>query len=253
MKKYILLIIMLCSGLSLFGQTRVHVYLHNGTQYRNVYLQEHETDYIILNLSAPDEEEVLVRINIENVRSIRYLKSGKKSAAPKIDPATQGFEKGMYYAIEMGGIVGKSHPNDDNNTSLLLKGIVGYTPVNYFGAGLGVGLDSYDDFSMMPIFVDIRGNIIEANAMPFYFVQTGYSAGWLSDNGDQPWVEEDINAQWMFTSGLGVRFDLGKSDIILSMGYKYQKAKITQEFEWEETVVEKRDINRITFGFGIIF
>lgn len=244
---------MLCSGISLFGQTRVHVYMNTGQQYRNVYLQAHEQEYIIINLNRPeDEEETLVKINVQNIRSIRYL-SPSKTAKSKVDMETYGFEKGYYFVVEMGGIVGKTNSEESNTTTLMLKGVAGYTPVNYFGAGIGLGLDSYDDFTMLPIFLEIRGNFNESKVMAYYFLQTGYSASWLNDGMGQSFVEEDIDSGWMINPGVGLRIDLGKSDIIFSMGYKHQKTTLTSEFEWGETSIEKRDINRMTFGFGLIF
>lgn len=253
MKKYLLLLLVLCLGTSLLGQTRVNVYMKTGQQYKNVYLHEHEEEYVIINLNRPEEEEeTLVKLFLRNIRSIRYL-TDSKTAKPKVEVETFGFERGAYFAVEMGGITGKTNPGESNSTTLMLKGVAGYTPINAFGIGLGVGLDSYDDFTMLPVFLDIRGNFNEAKVMAYYYVQTGFSASWLNNSIDRDFVDEDLDSGWMISPGVGLRIDLGKSDVIVSMGYKHQKTKLTSDFEWGEQTIQERGINRMTFGFGLIF
>ena len=256
MKKYLFfgLILLLSQFIMAQSSTRVHVFLDDGQFYRNVYLHTMEKEYIIINLNGPQEEEVLVRLSTSKIRNIRYLSISKvKPAEVSMEKESEGFVPGLYFMLEMGGLVGKSNSDDDNSTNLGIKGLIGYTPVSYFGAGLGLGLDNYDDFAALPVFLDVRGNLFEATVSPYYFFQVGYASAWFTDEENLTFVENDIEADWSFHPGFGFRFELGKADLLVSMGYKQQNVKITQEFEWGETLIERREMKRMTFGLGLIF
>lgn len=171
-----------------------------------------------------------------------------------MQPAREPFKPDFYYGMQVGAIVGKTNSNDDNMTTVMLKGMVGYEWKYYFGAGMGLGIDNYGDFTVMPVFAEVRGSLMDAAVTPFYYIQAGYSAAWMNESNINNFnVEEDIDARFMFNPGMGIRINMRKTDLVVSVGYKRQNAEITRVFEWGERTVEQRELNRITFGFGLIF
>lgn len=80
---------------------------------------------------------------------------------------------------------------------------------SYFSFGLGVGIRTYPQYavSMVPVFVDLKVNMIYPRTVtPFLYLKGGYS----------------LNGRFFFNPGFGINFRINqKYAIIAGVGYEY--------------------------------
>lgn len=106
----------------------------------------------------------------------------------------------------------------------------------YFYVGAGLGVHYYYDGSAVaiPIFADLRGNLMKGNIKPFLNFRIGYSVCDIEGLYLSPSVGVSIN-----------RFDI-------SLGYSLQKARLyvsSYYYSWEESV----NVGAVTFKLGVRF
>lgn len=103
-------------------------------------------------------------------------------------------------------------------------------PSFYIGAGIGVHFHYKTNATAIPIFADVRGNLMKGRIKPFVNFRIGYSVG-------------DIEG--LYVSPM-VGVSIGKLDV--GLGYSLQKANTYFDYEWMDA-----NLGAVTFKVGIRF
>lgn len=196
---------------SVLGQELLEVlYLKDGSIIRGVIIEQIPDKSIKIqtnegNIFAYPMQNVLKITkeypNLDNKWSHRKKFSFKKQFAAK--PGYAGF-------VEIGGGIGISPSGGFVN----LTTSHGYQiiPQLFTGIGAGAHFDIGNTLISLPVFADIRYNILNSNITPFIGVKVGYSL-------------LDVQGVY-FSPSLGCRFGLSENAAInLSFSYQLQSAK----------------------------
>jgi hypothetical protein len=106
-----------------------------------------------------------------------------------------------------------------NTTAGLSASIIGGSHINeHQSIGLGIGTDSYDSVSAMPLFVDLRGYLLSGDIKPMFFIQPGYALAWREGaNGNIGGVT--------LKTGAGMKYFIGTDfAFFFDAAFKYQMA-----------------------------
>ena len=106
---------------------------------------------------------------------------------------------------------------------------VGYLLNRHFGIGVGAGLDFYEK-TMLPLSVNIRGDITKKNPSVYYSLTGGYSlpSGEWFDNDDN---EYTFKGGAFYYPALGLKFSYKKPyALTVDIGYNFQHQD--REFDW---------------------
>lgn len=115
----------------------------------------------------------------------------------------------------------------ERGSSLLLQTINGVKYKTWF-AGVGAGLDFYQ-IRGIPLFLDIRKNILNKPSTPFVYVDGGIHFSWPVDKDKGLDNSYKYNNDLYYDAGLGYKFSLGNTHaLLLSAGYS--RKKIIQEY-----------------------
>jgi len=123
----------------------------------------------------------------------------------------------------------------NNITSVSVHQMVGYQFNRYFSLGMGVGFEKWKYTSFIPLYADLRVNILPGQFSPFLSVNFGYSSKWyespIPDNQHQ--VIDGATEGIYFSGGLGLKVMFSESAAgIISFEYKLQESSI----KWSDKV-----------------
>ncbi len=177
-----------------------------------------------------------------NIKSITFLK-------------VQSFEKGdlsrFFNVTEIGIILGRSDL-DQISGNFTIHTINGFMAKEYLGAGIGIGLDFYDQATVLPFYLSVRASIPQKNIRPYYFVNAGYSHAWENANQNFDNIDK-VRGGWMLHPGLGFEFKLEKTSLLLTAGYKVQKLTTWFGPIFGVETKEDRTIRKVAISIGITF
>ncbi len=176
------------------------------------------------------------------------------------DTVNYHFKKGFAFEVNAGLM---AHSSDVENAKfgLTTNHVAIYKFSRFLQIGLGVGFDDYDFFQAMPVSIYYRGELLEADSGPFYYLSGGYAHLWDRNNSGN----DEIEGGKTFNVGAGYSWKLDKISICLTMSYKRQQATTTStpynyylfdnsmpsSFYYVETT--KWTLNRTEFKIGIGF
>ena len=107
-----------------------------------------------------------------------------------------------------------------------------------YSAGLGIGLDYYWERTV-PLFIDLRKNILPREKTPFFYVDGGVSLPWVKEEKENTWYKSSYSTGSYFDIGIGYKRPIIKNLFAnISFGY-------TQKIQREE-----RDNQMIIFDFA---
>jgi hypothetical protein len=138
-------------------------------------------------------------------------------------------------------------------TSASIHSFHGYRFSHYFALGTVVGIDWYDFMTLMPLQIGVRGDFAKKRVTPFYAIDIGHSAAWLTAN------EQTATETFIFNGGLTASVGLGikvymdkKTALLFTFGYKRQAAEaIYQSRNYEDKQVF--NFNRLYLRMGFCF
>lgn len=117
----------------------------------------------------------------------------------------------------------------NNTTAVSAHQMVGYQFNPYFSLGMGVGFEKWKYTSFIPLYADLRVNLLPGQFSPFLSVNFGYSSKWyespIPDNQHQ--VIDGATEGIYFSGGLGLKVMFSESAAgIISFEYKMQESSI---------------------------
>ena len=124
-------------------------------------------------------------------------------------------------------------------------------------AGIGAGVDYYR-FRSIPVFLDIRKNILNNKISPFLYADVGIHFPWAKDN-ESYYQGATMSNGLYYDAGIGMNFSIKKNQgFIFSAGYSYKFAKETYAWpvncimgpcpEYKQT--RSYDLNRLSMKVG---
>jgi hypothetical protein len=122
-----------------------------------------------------------------------------------------------FSSINQGGFL-----TGERGSSLLLQTINGVQYKTWF-AGVGVGLDFYKTRGI-PLFLDIRKNILNKASTPFIYMDGGIHFTWPTEKDKGVNNTQKFNNGLYYDAGLGYKAGLGNTHaLLLSVGYSLKK------------------------------
>ena len=124
---------------------------------------------------------------------------------------------------------------------------------------LGTGFDDYAQYHTVPVFVDVKYAVFNKKNTPFAYSQGGY--GFAIEKYSNGYVSNPVGGV-MMGAGVGMLFKQDKADLLLSVGYQYQRVSALYQgypyYFWNtidavNTMEIIRKMNRITLAVGIRF
>jgi len=130
--------------------------------------------------------------------------------------------------------------------SLIMTTMNGFSITPYIQLGLGTGVELWKGRGFIPIYFDLRANILRYTGTPFFYANVGYAPGWVKG-------ETGIGLGGAMAGlGAGARFPTGKVTMVVSIGYRFQQTRV---WEVRNHVRSKAtlDANFFVFKAGLFF
>lgn len=128
-------------------------------------------------------------------------------------------------------------------------------------AAAGTGVEWFRT-SMLPVFGQLSWKILPASVSPYLYAQAGYSFSLEKGNAYTYYYYPSSSTEYggiLAGGGIGIRSDFTKrSSITFSLGYRYQKSRLTSTSDpyWggSEVKTERIDhFNRLALSIGFMF
>ena len=158
---------------------------------------------------------------------------------------------GFYNQTDVGIMVGSSGWHTIVSPSF--QSVSGYSINEHFAAGLGVGIEYFDD-ALAPVFAEGRYTLFKGRTSPYVSTKLGYAI---------PLNNYKVGDQWGQKGGitagalLGIRHHFNSSlGLTISAGYRFQSNTVVQQWWWfnegDQMRIYQR-YNRIAFRIGLLF
>ena len=120
---------------------------------------------------------------------------------------------------------------------------VGGLHIKKWFAGIGIGLDYYETRTI-PLFIDLRRNLLQKQKTPFLYVDAGTNFIWKKSI-DTYYQPTRSRPQLFYDAGIGYKIPVkNKTAFIFSAGYSVKKIKQTiNSYYWLPTPVGESEYN----------
>lgn len=237
----LLLLLLTIATPLLNGQDTDHVYLKSGSVIRGKILEIEPVDHVKI-------EDMCGNMWYYKIAEVEKITSEPFQPDKRKEQKSIGFDAGFANMTSIGFLVGSSYNAQVAPFSLLM--VNGYrSPIGLF-AGFGTGIEFFST-SYMPLFLDLRYDIIGTDVVPYVMAKGGWGVPLSSDRS-----EYDISYEYaggpLFGAGIGLKIRTRNHfawDIELL--YRYQETSYTEIYEWNNQEYNYTDIfNRIEIRLG---
>ena len=225
------------------AQKKVKVRISEFGVLKGYFLETFDSSGIVLSIDSQR-----VAIPFDNIKVIRfYDPSNKKPHIGNLDSFPQ-LERGYYHTIGLGLTFSEASPG------VSLSMVNGYNFNRWFNAGIGLGIDQYDDMNTIPIFAEMKGYLKKGKFIPYYFLRPGY--GFLSNVDGQNETSKKGGIHWQ--AGVGYQINFYETAMSFSLAHVGQNATVSyiQPDWWGDDgihIIEKRMKRRISFRIELLF
>jgi hypothetical protein len=208
------LICLLCIPAMAQGQTQYEdvVYLKNGSIFRGMIIEQ--VPNVSLKIQTADRNVFAFRIDeIEKITKEEVQTVQVNKSKPEVGQFKQ---KGVTCIIEL-NIDRIDFDDHGLSAATGFQTTVGYLVNPYFSAGIGTGLMFIPDESIqLPLYADLRYNMIKKSVTPFISTGVGYSFGLTNTSYNRGGLLVNAN--------LGIKFFVSpKTAMNFSLGFRYQE------------------------------
>ena len=145
--------------------------------------------------------------------------------------------------------------SDDIRHAVGLTVTAGHQFKNFLAVGGGIGVDLYEE-ALMPLFLDIRGNLGKGNLTPYYAVDVGFGfplGKWLSD-GDEWAPAQQLKGGKFIYPAIGLKFATRSAMAFqMDIGYNFQQNERDLSLWWGNEAVEKIWYKSLAIRMGVAF
>ena len=218
--RYLFFLILICKmSLHLNAQisTEDVIHLKDGTIYYGQIIEQKVGEYVKLELIGGS----LMIIEQEKIDRITRKPSRYRSINRVMNFPVKSLyfhEKGVYKALATSFSFGEGRWGGVR-LDMSLNYRLGYRFSRYLGVGGGIGLSDYRSGLIVPLFLDVHGDLLRKHISPYYHFQFGYGWGATSH-----WPVDEIRGGWMNYGALGVKIrTIKRLEWVFSLGYKSQQ------------------------------
>lgn len=182
----------------------------------------------------------------------------------------RGFQKGFYHTGQIGiflpngkveNNLAETYLNEDEILGFYTQH--GYAWRPFLHTGAGIGIESYQNGLILPLYLDLRGDLGKGRKnsalKPHYYLQAGYAFPLYDELTINLWRWGQRIAQTeggiRYGAGLGLRiYTEGQVNWIVSLGYNYQETALTYD-GWQainERIEERFGYERLALMIGIL-
>ena len=195
------------------------VYLNNGTFLRGTISELIPGKSLKIYFNGHDTLEIPMR----EVKEIKKEKVPEKSGFEDGVKAS-GYTNITEFSVGLGyseGINAKLE-SAQKQFSISMVTMNGLTISPYIQLGLGTGLELWRNRGFIPIYFDLRANVLRHKGTPFFYANVGYAPGWMKG-------ETGMGLGGAMAGlGAGARFSTGKLALVVSFGYRFQQTRLWQ-------------------------
>ena len=214
MKTILLTLLMVFSAIAAFGQDKIDVvYLKDGRVIKGSIIKPLDangvqimtTESDVYTFSAAEVSRVTrEEIQHDNLRNKVFVHDGKGFT----NITTLGYGFGI-------GSVGDANNEEDY---FALHTVNGFHINRMISLGLGLGVEGYGDYELIPLYADIRVYPSLTEWAPFFYGDLGYGLGVL---------EKGVDGGLMAGLGGGIQRSVNPNlALVASIGYRYQENTI---------------------------
>ncbi len=216
-----------------------------------IYKKDGSVLYGLITKRGMNEEIVLQTDdgNIIVIQGEEILQVTKETRNKKQQTQMVG-SSNFFNSLEGGILLGQSDQGQEAHLSI--RNVTGYQINPHLSAGIGIGIDSYADSNVFPVFLDLRGYVLRNRMVnPFAYVNMGYGFTSADD------IDEFVDTQrggMMYKVGLGTQIKLNKGlEWMLSFGFG-QQSTYAEYTDWQGFVRERNlALRRLLITTGIKF
>ena len=229
-----------------YGQ-KDKVYLNNGS-----VLYGEITGIDGQQVSLTIQQKHTLNLDLVKVQGIKVSKKSRL-APEKIELARSWSRLGgrlrLRHWASLGAILGYDDFSGNSHKDASFS-YIAMLQKNRSGLGIGVNVDYYDNFSVIPYYIYYRGDLAKKVSKPFYYMSIGHSTAFARGNFEN--VYQQVNGRGMIALGLGYEWRLGKSSLVLTTGWKSQKIRAFQQLFGSNSIVD-HEMKRLELRLGVIF
>ena len=212
MKTVFLTFFMAIMALTAFGQDKIDVvYLKDGRVVKGSIIKPLDSEGVQI-MTTESDVYTFAAEDVARVSREAFQHENKKNQIIVHDG--EGFTNITGIGLGFGiGTVGDSDANNDQSF-FAIHTINGYHINRNLSLGVGVGIEWYDDYELVPVYADIRYSPALTEWAPFFYGNLGYGLGFL---------EENLDGGLMGGLGGGIQYSINPNFALVgSLGYRFQ-------------------------------
>jgi len=218
------------------------VYLKNGSIIRGELVEDKTAG--IVKISTIGQNVFVFKTEEVDRVARELLKSDFKY------PYTSGYQNITELGLSIGYRAAISQfENTSRVVNLSLQSFNGYQFFPLLAVGLTTGIDTYEQVTLLPVGLGLRGDLAKTRVRPFYGLDAGYALDWLNN----PNLAADHDGGFFWSPSLGLKFNSAKTRaFVLNLGYRSQKATATTQVP-SVTSTDRKHYKRMLFRIGMSF
>jgi len=205
------------------------------------------------------KEEIQSSVPIDKPQTIEPVKKTTRKTSGYINILEWGFARSFSESLSHYDYTGQpyeSHFDQINNgPSFGIHDINGYLLNPHFSVGAGIGMQAYHELLLLPFFLDLRVNFMDARFTPFAVVDLGYSFTGQQFFGINTSYEDEGGFNGTFSVGVKY-FPVPKMALNFSMGFRYQEISVENDlgyFNNYTTDRSNKSLNQFNVNLGLSF
>lgn len=226
------------------------IYLKNGSVIRNVREMQHQDSLIRVTTSEG---------------SVFIFGPGDMQKMSREFSLRQYKEKGYLFGFDFGVLSGRqyrqpsfgwsSYQGTYNTFSFAV--VNGYRFNRFAGVGVGLGMDTYEEGVITPVFVRGTGYVFKSRISPVYALDAGYGfySSWLNGRQSTNGLSYHRRGGLMGNAAAGIQVFFGRDvAFYLMAGYRLQDSRYEVSSERSESSIEQRLLfRRMSVRMGFAF
>jgi opacity protein-like surface antigen len=259
--------LLLTCSLILIGSTlaqdlsqRDVLYLTNGWVLRGTLVERGDSVGITLSEGSYFQfhQKDVLRKSTEPWQKPQAMVQVLPKAPPKPPFVYPGNQPGYYWGFATTLLMGQDgYYNGTASLDLTLYN--GYRLARQLQLGGGMGFSLYGWGPLMPVFAEIRGELLPNQNTPHYFARAGYNVPLYRNRGINTWDVNTLTSSktkggLMVEVGAGVNvYTRGGTGWLFAFSYRYQQ--VTDYYQnWNNMPVTRRNgYRRLGFQIGLLF
>lgn len=218
------------------------LHLNDGSVLYGSLIQEN-TDHIIWEMTDGNQ----INIQEAQIKKIELIPSDVQVFMG----GQQREIRGQYGVLIGGAFFSKSdNPWRNQRHAPSINASTGYRFHPWLAVGAGLGFDNYE-YHMIPVFAEIRGDLLNRAITPYYQLAVGY--GWMTRRSDAD-TNFDYEGGLLMHPALGIKFNTrNRNAFLVEFGYRIQRYKREWNRTGQDIKPERWVMRRAAFRVGMEF